>query len=282
MSKIVVLYWEPGSGGDFVYSTLLARLDEYQGILTNTTINSQGRVVPTLLPFFEENFSHRPEQWYLREWTIDDVQLLSTFAAQSKSCTVIPTHRVDQAKFLQSQIAGSTVVGITYPTNMFPLVLKNWCKKVAANDTELQKIYNKPLHQHLRSKNSFGEFVLYEQLKFGSMISSSVGPAFDVNISLEDLYNKNLTTLNALFQDCSHVSDMFNSWFKHQSILHQVQYNIPAILQKALGYNSAALTTNMLDIELDQFDNILIKHQNSPNKTPNFKTLQQAADFFKS
>jgi hypothetical protein len=75
---------------------------------------------------------------------------------------------------------------------------------------------------------------------------------------------------------------MFSSWIKHQSVAHQYQYKIPRVLQKALGYNSTAQQADTLDIELDSFDNILIKHQNQPTPTAYFKTLQQAADFFKS
>jgi hypothetical protein len=123
---------------------------------------------------------------------------------------------------------------------------------------------------------------LSEQLKFGSRIKHSVTGCFDVAISVEDLYNKNLSSLTSLFQDSSHVRDMFDQWIKKQSIIHQYCYNVPTVLKQALGYNSTATEKGNLGAELDTFDNILIRHQNNSNSTANFKTLQQASDFFKS
>jgi hypothetical protein len=281
MNKVAILYWEPGSCGDFVYSLLLANPREYHGVVNFSSVNGHGRINPTILPFFSNNFDYEPGRWYRRTWTNTDITMLNKFVTNTQTCMVVPTHRLDQAQFLQSQISGSTIFGITYPTNMFPLVLKNWCKKVVPDNTDLQKIYNQPIHQYFRNKNIFGEFVLSEQLKFGSNIKSSVEANFDVNISLEDIYSKNLATLNSLFIDHTHVKDMFDSWFALQSSVHQYQYNIPEILQQALGYNSTAEYADTLDIELDSFDNTLIQHQTQLNSKKHFKTLQQAAEFLK-
>jgi hypothetical protein len=283
MNKVVILYWEPGSCGDFVHSLLLANPNEYQGVVTFSPVNNQGRITPTILPFFNNNFNHDPEQWYLRTWSKEDIVTLNKFVSDSQTCIVVPTHRFDQAEFLQSQISGSMLCGITYPHNMFPLVLKNWCKKVAPYSPVLQTIYNQPIHQYFKNKNIFGEFILSEQLKFGSKIKLSVENIFDINISLEDIYSKNLSTLNSLFTDHGHVKSMFDSWISQQSSIHQSQYKIPEILQQALGYNSKANYVDTLNNDLDFFDNKLIQHQTQlSHSTKYFKTLQQAADFFKN
>lgn len=283
MSNITILYWEPGSCGDFVQSVLLTRHEEYQGIIENFSIDLQGRVNSRLLDFFKDRLDHEPKKFYFKTWTVDDVELLSTYVSTlNVPGFVIPTHRMDQVDFLQSQFSNCKTVGITYPVNMFHLVLKNWCKKVAAGLEDLEKIYNDPYHQYLKTKNIFGEFILSEQLKFGSQIKSSVNGGFDVAISLEDLYNQNLLSLTLLFQDSSHVQGMFDQWIEKQNIMHRYCYNVPAVLKQALGYNSTAVQLGNMDAELDAFDNILIRHQNRPNSTANFKTLQQASDFFKS
>ena len=281
MNKVSILYWEPGSCGDFVYSLLSANSCEYQSIANFASINGQGRITPTISTFFKDNFIHHPGQWYLRTWTSEDIVILNKFIDSKQTCTVIPTHRLDQARFLQSHIAGSVLVGITYTTNMFLLVLKNWCKKVGPYDNELQKIYNQPIHQYFRNKNIFGEFILSEQLKFGSTLAPSVNANFDVSIPLEDIYSKNLSTLNSLFLNHDHVKDMFDRWIAQQNSIHQYQYKIPEILQQALGHNLTASYTDILNIELDLFDNQLIQYHAQLDSKKYFKTLQQAADFFK-
>ena len=281
MSKIIIFYWEPGSCGDFIHSLLLSRPLEYQGVVEQFTSTDQGRLVPELLQFFTENFDHESVAWYLRKWTVTDCRVLSDYVDQLNcDAFVLPTHQSDQVDFLQEQFPNSVTMGVTYPANMYPLVLKNWCKKVMPFDPNIHSIYNKPLHKYLLSKNSFGEFVLSEQLKYGTTRLLQVDKKFNIEISLEDLYNGNLSAITALFQDSSHVAQKFSRWIAKQSNLHQHKYNLPTILQTALGYNSKSTTPGNTSLELDMFDNILIKHYSTRENTPNFKTLQQAADFF--
>lgn len=282
MDKIVILYWEVGSCGDFIQHLLLSS-EEYRGVIKNFNINQQGRVVPNLAEFFKSSFKHIDEMWYLRTWSEQDVDILLTNINKLEKTTfVIPTHLLNQAFFLKSHLPNSIIVGITYPDNMFPLVLKNWCKKVSAYDKKIIEIYNQPLHQYMRKNNRFGEFILSEQLKFGTQIRSSVADQFDICISLEDLFAKNLKIVNSLFQDQTHVQGMFDSWIIKQNRIHQCKYNFPLILQQALGYNSKSQSAGDLTCPLDTFDNILIKHYlDTPTQTiPNFQNIQQALDFF--
>lgn len=274
MSKIVILYWEVGSCGDFIHHLLLSS-NEYHGVIENFNIDQQGRVVPCV--------DHIDDMWYLRTWSEQDVDILLTNVNKSgKKTFVVPTHLLDQAFFLKSRLSDSIIVGVSYPYNMFSLVLKNWCKKVAAYDKNIIEIYNQPLHQYMRKNNQFGEYMLSEQLKFGTQIKSSVDDQFDICISLEDLFSKNLKIVNSLFQDQTHVRGMFDSWITKQNCIHQYKYNFPLILQQALGYNSKAQSVGDLTCPLDTFDNILIKHYlNTPTQTiPKFQNIQQALDFF--
>ena len=283
MSKIVVLYWEPGSCGDFVHSTMLERAEEYHGMLNRFQIDSTGRAVPgTVLPFFRENFICTDNLWYEITWDQANLDKLSVYLSEHNiQQFVIPTHRYTQVEAIKKLIPHVVTAGVTYPKGMFPLVLKNWCKKVAAKDKVLQKIYNKPLHQNLIKNNLFGEYILTEQLKFGSNIPTSVDHDFDIDISLEELFNQNLTSVKSLFADSNHVDSLFNGWFKQQSALHKYHYSMPPELKKSLGFNSLAVNKGSLDIELDTFDNILINHHAGSNQNTTFKTLTQAINFFK-
>ena len=286
VAKIIIFYWEPGSCGDFVNSLLLSQSYEYQSVIENFVYTEQGRLQPKLSKFFVENFKHIPRQWYQRTWTVEDCRILCNFI-NSVDCNsfVIPTHRLDQIEFLQSQFSNSITMGITYPKNMFPLVLKNWCKKVAPTDIALQEIYNHQLHKYLQTKNNFGEFVLSEQLKYGTKIRPCVEETFDISISLEDLYNNDLSTLESLFQAREHVSQQYNNWIQNQNYLYSYQYDLPSILYQALGYNSKSTRPGNLDYNLDTFDNILITHYCNNHtlltQIPRFNTLRQATKFFK-
>lgn len=281
MAKIVIFYWEPGSSGDFVVSSLLSNSEEYQGITEKFSLTTTGRILPTASTFLTENFACDEGMWYQKTWTVDDCQMISTYA-NNLDCNffVIPTHRFEQVDVLKSIFANSITLGITYSNNMFPLVLKNWCKKVAPTDSIISEIYNKPLHQYLKNKGGFGEFVMSEQLKYKTNTRAHVSDQFDLSISLEDLYKGDLFSVTMLLHNSNHVSQLYQRWIEKQSIIHRFQYNIPLVLKEALGYNSKAPYSADLNIPLDMFDNILIKHHCTIQNIPYFGTLQQAADFF--
>lgn len=282
MGNISILYWEPGSGGDFVHNLLLTQSNEYYGVIDKFDIDDHGRVMPKISSFFKEKFDHISNEWYLRLWTVDDIKALSALTkCNPERIFVLPTHCFEQVSFLKSQIPSAKTIGITYPSNMFLLVLKNWCKKVAPTDKKLAEIYNQPLHQYLRSKNVFGEYVLSEQLKFGSRIRTTVDDSFDTAICLEKLYAGDLSSLKTLFQNSDHLDHMFDVWIQKQNVIHQYHNQLPDSLKLSLGYNSVATQQINLDVDLDVFDNILINHFNQLNPPKNFKTLQQAADFFR-
>lgn len=282
MGNISILYWEPGSGGDFVHNLLLTQSNEYYGVIEKFNIDDHGRVIPIVSSFFKETFNHDSYEWYLRLWTVDNIKMLSNLTECNPERTfVLPTHCFEQLSFLKSQIPGVKTIGITYPSNMFLLVLKNWCKKVVPTDKKLAEIYNQPLHQYLRSKNVFGEYVLSEQLKFGLKIRTTIDDLFNTAICLERLYAGDLSILRTLFQNSDHLDHMFNVWIQKQSIIHRYHNQLPDSLKLSLGYNSVATKQGNLDVDLDVFDNILINHFNHLTPPKNFKTLQQAADFFK-
>lgn len=264
MSNIIILYWQPGSCGDFVQSELLADTDNYSGVVNNFVVTGSGRTLPKIDLFFKQEFDHLPEQWYNRSWSTADCELLHNYVNTLKCKNfIIPTHRIDQLSILQKSIPSSKTMGITYPKNMFPLVLKNWCKKVAPADIQINKIYNQPVHQLMKNKNTFGEFVLTEQLRHGTGVRSEVNSVFDINLSLEDLF-------------CRDSLD----WLATQNRLHQYHCDLHPVLQQALGYNSKATLPTPEDLPLDTFDNILIRNYCSKVQVPVFKFLSEANAFF--
>lgn len=271
MSNVIILYWQPGSCGDFVQSTLLSNPNEYAGVVKKFNTSTLGRTIPSLDLFFAINFEHSPGQWYHRTWTHSDCKQLYEYSKTLPNDNLlVPTHRIDQLKVLQRNIPNSKTMGIIYPNNMFPLVLKNWCKKVAADDKLINSIYTQPIHKLMREKNSFGEFVLLEQLRHGTKILPEVCDIFDISISLEELF-------------CGHTLENF-TWLATQNQLHQYQCNLHPVLKNALGFNAMATRINHSDLHLDVFDNILIKHYCLQHTTikniPIFNLVSEATCYF--
>jgi hypothetical protein len=175
-------------------------------------------------------------------------------------------------------------VGVTYPANMFPFVLKNICKKVMPDSPVLDEFYNEPIHQYFKNKNSFGEFVFKQQIKHGSATAKSIIAQFDVNISLEKLLINDFDDLVQLLPNIN-VSDT-ESWLQNQNILYRFQYNINPVLQSILGYNSKSTMETNLNVSLDNFDRIMIsefcKINNIAVQVSSFNTLETVNNFFEN
>jgi hypothetical protein len=280
MKNFVILYWEPGSCGDFVQSILLSDVARYSGVIEQFESTTQGRVSPKFNTVFQQ-LDHKHRLWYKRTWTEQDCEYIKQHISQDTHF-IIPTHCLDQVQKLQSYLSDCKTVGITYPKNLKFLVIKNWCKKVAYTDHRIINIYNKPVHENFRQKGIFGEFVLKEQLEFGSMISPKVDYSFDICIPLEDIYAGDLTVVKSLVSEQVDVDSKFKNWISQQNVLYQYDYDLNTNLKQALGFNSKATTQSGLDVKLDLFDNIIIQHFcKQINVTAhNFQTLLDANNFF--
>lgn len=282
MSRILVLYWAPGSGGDLVQSLLLTD-SGYQGAVAGFSASAQGRVIPTIDDRFLELFAQDQEGWYAREWTDSDCELIGSMVIGDKTL-ILPTHDLRQVDFLRSRFGSCMTVGLTYLNSFFPLVLKNWCRKVGFDDVGVKDHYNLPWHQNLRRKGVFGQFLLGEQLRFGSRVPHSVDCGFDVCINLEDLYVGECKSLLSLMHWQDRAAKMYQRWLDDQSLLHRYRYPIVPALSQALGINHKAAKRETLEIALDGFDYQLIKHycrqHGNHDPVPAFSTLGEANVFF--
>lgn len=286
MPNIIIFYWVPGSCGDFVQSLFLSNPDDYQGVMQQFSEESTGRMVPKIDDFFKEQFDFQPDAWYLREWSVTDCQKIQLLVT-SLSCKyfVIPTHSLKQVNYLKLQFSNCKTMGITYPKNMFPLVLKNWCKKVAPDCDQLNTFYASPMHRYLKNKGAFGEFMLLEQLRHRSDLPIDTTYEFDISLRLEDLYNSKLSMFNGLINNTQLINIKLQSWLQKQNQIYCYSLNnLHPILKESLGYNSLSDVSVPLHLELDLFDNIFIKEYCRGHTTitlvPNFKNLQEANDFF--
>jgi hypothetical protein len=286
MSDVIIFYWTPGSCGDFVQSLFLDNPTDYQGIVKQFSGNFKGRMVPKIDENFKAQFDHQPDQWYLKKWTADDCKKLKHII-NSRDCKyfIIPTQNLDEVKYLKSQFSNCRTMGITYPKNMFPLVLKNFCKKVAADNDHFSSILPNPLHQYLKKKGVFGEIFLKTLLQYQSDLPIDMPYKFDINLSLENLFNSDLSMFDSLIKNKQLVKTNFKLWLQKQNQLYCYSLeNLHSILKESLGYNSLTKVPAPLDLKLDLFDNILIKEycrvQTNINLIPTFTNLGEANNFF--
>jgi hypothetical protein len=286
MPNVIIFYWAPGSCGDLVQKLFLDNPTDYQGIIQQFSYESTGRMLPKINDLFKVQFNSHPDGWYLRKWTADDCQKIQRII-NSLNCNyfIIPTHSLEQVNYLKSQFINCKTMGITYPKNMFPLVLKNWCKKFAPNSDSLNKIYSNPFNQYLKNKGVFGEFILSEKLQYQHNLPEDIPCKFDINFSLENLYNSDLSMFDSVINNKQLIKTTFELWLQKQNQLYCYSFdNLHSILKESLGYNSLAKVPVPLDLKLDLFDNILLKEycrkQPTINRIPTFINLREANNFF--
>jgi hypothetical protein len=99
MKNFIVLYWEPGSCGDFVQSLLLSDTQNYSGIVERFECTDQGRISPTINKVFRQ-LDHEQHSWYHRMWSEKDCMYLQQHVGQGTQF-IIPTHSLDQVQELQ-------------------------------------------------------------------------------------------------------------------------------------------------------------------------------------
>lgn len=282
MTKVMILHWVPGAGGDWLQSLLLSH-DQYQGVISHWILSPEGRTVPVLHDYFEHGFAHDTGRWYWRQWTSSDCARIHHLLPPNK-IFILPTHDRSQVDFLRAQFPDALTVGMIYPENFWPVILKNWCMKVGFDDPDVMSTYDQPLHRKLRAKGLFGIFLLGEQLKFGHSIPGHVACEFDVCIDLETLYAGQNGPLQRLVDWDDRCETCYQTWLTRQSQLHRYRYSVCDSLATALGTNKLARIAVDLDLPLDGFDQQLIRHfcraRGMSGPVPVFATLAQANVFF--
>ena len=269
MNNVIILCWQPGSGGDTV-QRLLGTDPKFKTVVEKFNLTKAGRTQPCINPWFKDNFSHTPGQWLWRSWSNDDLELLHTWPnLQAFQTLILPTHSADQARWLKNNLSGSIVVGITYSESMFYCVLNNWCTKIALDDPEVMKNYNSKVHQYLDKKGHLGTVIFKDQLVFGSNIPTSALPEWDINISLEKLLIGDIAILKQIDLDTTLCQPVLDQWMQKQKKLFKNQWSICDQLKQALGHNTfAPLQYNTADINLDYYDKILLRSWCRRNQIP--------------
>jgi hypothetical protein len=285
MTNVIILYWQPGSGGDTVQH-LLSLNSKFYTVAQGFDLEDSGRTVMKILPWFGDNFSHEPGQWYWRDWTYTDIDKIHSCPnLPTHSTLIIPTHRRDQAVWLKENIFNSKVIGICYDKNLYPFVLGQWCKKAAFDNVYVTEHYQTPLFQTLRNQNLFGPYILKDQLRFESNILQAVLPEWDFNLQLENLLLGDTSVLKNIGLDLEPIDSVLRTWVNQQKMLYRWQWRLTDELKSALGHNNQAPVSTDLEFELDEYDRILIQHwlkqRDLPLPDHKLSTLNHANEYFK-
>lgn len=286
MNNVLILYWEPGTGGDTVQK-LFSMDPKFCTVVEDFQLEKSGRTSIKILPWFQDNFPHTPKAWYVRQWTLADLELMDSWPDwPADSTLILPTHRPDQARWLKTNIPNSSILGICYTKNLFQCVLSQRCKKIADFDVAISQHYTTPFFEKLRTHKVFGAYVLKDQLKFGSSLPQEVLPVWDYNLPFEQLLVGNISTLQQTGLDIDLVSDTLLSWCQQQKTLYRQQWQMNKGLRSALGFNCHAPLAQNLQLELDEYDRIFINHWLVQNRLPRsankLSTLHQANDYFEN
>jgi hypothetical protein len=289
MIKFIGLFWYPGSGGEFIQSLLLLE-KQYIGFQEKFSLTPSGRVLENKknIQIFNKKFFY-PHHLYNRIWRNSDIPLLEKISKNYPNQTlIIPTHMIENINFLKKRLKNFYSLGITYKKNMYPIVLKNYCKKIVSDSSykiKFKETYNKKIHQYFKNKNIFGEYFFKQELKSNNnFIKQEAKNCFDYHINLEDIYIKNFSSLKKLIKIDRSKKEKINNWLSLQSKIYQSYFPLNQELKEALGFNSKAKKKYYKNLPLDNYDNILLQRYIKANKNinmPQFKNLASALFFFK-
>ena len=281
MTKFFILYWQPGSCGDLIQSLLLSNNAQIAGVLKSFDLKND-RVIPSIDPIYLSLFPALANEWYHREWSQSECSMLTNLCqTQNIEYFIIPTHNFASMKFLHNTLYGSSTIGVTYQKNLFPFVLKNWCKKTLSQNTNLTQDTENKIHWYAKQKKVYAEFVFKQQLLYGSKIAKEEISLFDFPICLEKILLADLSDVKKIFP-CSTIDLVhYHNWLDRQNILFKYKFEINESLKNVLGHNTLSNLTCKDDYQLDLYDKILIKTFLHDINTENIDTLYELDNLMK-
>lgn len=252
--------------------------------MSDYSLGAGGRAVPQ--PDFARFQSLYPAdlKMYFKDWSSHDLAL-ALDAAKPGVPFIIGTHRIDQIIKIPSVVAATTI-GITYPRTMFPLVIKNWCKKNVNDSTEMHQIYFKDkraLFNKLQTNNLIGPYILKQQITANNCnIPKYVDHRFDIALELEDILNHNLSAIDSMLdQDAYQV---FDEWYSSQDCLYKQHISSNQHYVACLGSNQKVSSHSDLPIRLSDYDQILVANYCKVHSLPAPKVVltTELVKFFES
>ena len=278
MPKIFCLYWAPGSCGDVLQQLLSMNQEWYTG--STFELDQRGRYQRRVDADFKQAFPADDNRWLWRSWTVSDLELLQTWTEKN---VMIGTHSLEQSQFIKQQLGTDVItLGVTYNTELFPAVIKNFCTKVAESDHDINRIYqqNSPdAYSREKQENLFGARVLKDFLKFGTVVPLNQRNQFDIEIKLESILLGDVSWFAQWLTD--HSQQLLQHWLTLQDPLYQVSVsNIDQNYTRSLGVNSQATKPDQQPIQLNIYHNTLIQHYYP--QAPNFNNHHEFKYFLEN
>jgi hypothetical protein len=276
----LILYHDPGAGGDFLTS-LLQNTGLFYAARDFDGVDAMGRVTPgSIIPEVQTLFPHHHNSWKERDWSDWD-------EAKIKSCTdkvwVLNVMRPRGIKELRDKGCDWPILRISYERNMYWFIKKCVLKKLMRKPYWIRS--NNAVDNYMLEKGKLAPWMLKKHLKDPKNVYLLLKRANEKfwrknppkwDISVDSLLVKDYSEIKELAAD-KFDQQSIDFWVNAQQPMFTKRPKLPQQVEKLFGYNSCLDPTDY-PCPLDELDNIVIKFY-YPD-APTFNNTQELFTYF--
>lgn len=281
----LILYHDPGSGGEFLTSLLLGTGDFY-GNSDYLPVDDTGKVTskptkPEVQALFPGSIDHTGlNRWGIREW--DDWNETKIKSLTNKTW-ILNNMKWKSIKTLRKKGCDWPILKVSYESNMYWFIKKCVLKKCFRQPYMGNLI--DPTANYMLKKGVIQTWMLKKHLKLPKKVSLLMREA-KAKVWKKIPTNWDIHVDNILAKDFSPLEDFDPSRFDKQSIDRWVSAQepmftkrplLPRKVEKLFGYNKCLAPVDY-PCPLDEFDNIVIKFY-YPD-APIFNNTQELFTYF--
>jgi len=155
---------------------------------------------------------------YIDSWSKEELENMLR-----SSPFLISTHILDQVKYIKNTLKDKIkTVGITYTSDQYEKILRNWIIKVGVNEAFLIDCFGEQDRltiEKFKEKNLYHEYLFRKFTQYpNNYIPQQVDNIFDINLPFEVLESGDLDSITKILDIVLEkpAIDFFNSWFSLQ------------------------------------------------------------------
>jgi hypothetical protein len=282
----LIMYHDPGCGGDFLTNLLQQTGDFYARCIFRPPDNA-GKVTayptkPEVQALFPDpEYEGGVNAWGKRKWDDWDEEKI-------KSCTdktwILNTMRIKNVKKLREKGCKWPVLRISYDKNMHWFIKKCVLKKIIRPPFWEHTLGDK-IDYYMFEKGVLPQYYLKKHLGTPKEVTILMKGSKDKvwkkdppkwDIPVDNMLAKDFTPL-ADFNPSRFNPDTIDLWVNAQEPMFTKRPKLPKEVEKLFGYNKCQAPIDYA-CPLDEFDNIVIKF--SYPDAPNFNNTQELFTYF--
>ena len=281
----LILYHDPGCGGDFL-TNLLQSTGEFYSRCEFNAPDSKGKVSPnTTKPEVNVLFPDPVDEegtntWGRRQWHDWDEQKIRSLTDKTWILNVMRWQGIET---LREKQCDWPILKISYNKNIEWFIKKCVLKKIAR--APFWETFDDPMDSYMFDKGIFPQYFLKKHLRSSDSVHILSKGAEDHGwskhppeweISVDSMLAKDFSTL-ADFDTSRLDQNIIDAWVSKQEPMFTKRPVLPAVIEKLFGYNSCLSAVDYA-CPLDDLDNILIKFHYTD--APSFNTSQELFNYF--